>query len=114
MLIEPFLAFAYMNYSKYMSEVSAYERIELDDAERSFLFKIINGQDSAYKILSYYKLRRQTMSYKDIQHILRRLQDLYLIEEIRRKYLRGTMYYRLTTIGLFHIFLGWQVIRQNY
>jgi hypothetical protein len=104
MLIEPLLASSYMNYSKYMSEVSAYERIELDDAERSFLFKIINGQDSAYKILSYYKLRRQTMSYKNIQHILRRLQDLYLIEEIQRKFLRGTMYYRLTTIGLFHIF----------
>jgi hypothetical protein len=45
MLIEPLLASAYMNYSKYMSEVSAYERIELDDAERSFLFKIIIGQD---------------------------------------------------------------------
>ena len=80
MLIEPLLASAYMNYSKYMSEVSTYERIELDDAERSFLFKIINGQDSAYKILSYYKLRRQTMSYKNIQHILKRLQSLYLIE----------------------------------
>ena len=95
---------AYMDYSKYMSEISTYQRIELEDTERSFLFKIINGQDSAYKILSYFKLRRQTMSYKNIQYILRRLQELYLIEEVRGKFLRGTIYYRLTTLGLFHIF----------
>jgi hypothetical protein len=93
-----------MDYSKYMSEVLTYQRIELDDAERSFLFKIINGQDSAYKILSYLKLRRQTMSYKNVQYILRRLQERYFIEEIRGKFLRGTTYYRITTLGLFHIF----------
>ena len=95
---------AHMDYSKYMSEVLTYQRIDLDDAERSFLFKIINGQDSVYKILSYFKLRRQTMSYKNVQYILSRLQERYFIEEIRRKFLRGTIYYRLTTFGLFHIF----------
>jgi hypothetical protein len=104
MLISPLLASAHMDYSKYMSEVLTYQRIELDDAERSFLFKIISGQDSVYKIFSYFKLRRQTMSYKNIQYILRRLQELYLIEEIQGKFLRGTIYYRLTTLGLFHIF----------
>ena len=74
-----------MDYSKYMSEILTYQRIELDDAERSFLFKIINGQDSVYKILSYLKLRRQTMSYKNVQLILRRLQERYFIEEVPRK-----------------------------
>lgn len=93
-----------MDYSKYMSEILTYQRIELDDAERSFLFKIINGQDSVYKILSYLKLRRQTMSYKNVQLILRRLQERYFIEEIRGKLLRGKIYYRITTLGLFHIF----------
>jgi hypothetical protein len=106
MLIESLLASAYMDYSKYMSEVSAYERIELDDEERSFLFKIINGQDSAYKILSYFKLRRQPMSYKNIQYVLNRLREQYLVEEIRGKFLPGNVYYRLTTRGLFHIFFS--------
>ena len=87
-----------MDYSKYMSEILTYERIELDEAERSFLFKIINGQDSVYKILSYLKLRRQTMSYKNVQLILRRLQERYFIEEIRGKLLRGKIYYNHTWI----------------
>ena len=93
-----------MDYSIYMSEVSTYERIELGDTEKSFLFKIMSGHDSSFKITSYIKSRRQPMAYKNEHAIVKRLQQLNLIEE-EGKFLRGAIYYRFTTRGLFYIFL---------
>lgn len=87
----------------YMSEVSTYERIELGEAEKSFLFKIMSGQDSSFKITSYIKSRRQPMVYKSEHATVERLQKLNLIEQ-EGKLLRGSIYYRFTTCGLFYIF----------
>ena len=87
----------------YMSEVSTYERIELGEAEKSFLFKIMSGHDSSFKITSYIKSRRQPMAYKNEHATVERLQKLNLIEQ-EGKLLRGAIYYRFTTCGLFYIF----------
>jgi hypothetical protein len=92
-----------VDYSIYMSEVSTYERIELGDTEKSFLFKIMSGHDSSFKITSYIKSRRQPMAYKSEHAIVKRLLQLNLIEE-EGKFLGGATYYRFTTCGLFYIF----------
>lgn len=86
----------------YMSEVSTCERIELGDKEKSFLFKVMSGHDSAFKITSYIKSRRRPMAYKNEYTIIKRLQELNLIEE-EGKFFRGAVYYRFTTCGLFYI-----------
>lgn len=63
----------------------------------------MSGHYSAFKITSYIKARRQPIAYKDEYTTLKRLQQLNLIEEEEAKFLRGTVYYKLTTVGLFYI-----------
>src|SRR5918912_4446147 len=87
----------------YVSEVSACRLIELNETEKSFLFKIMSGHDSSYKITSYIKSRRQPMAYKNEYTSIKRLQELNLIEE-EGKFLGGAIYYKLTTCSLFYIF----------
>jgi len=87
----------------YVSEVSACKIMELSETEKSFLFKIMSGHDSSYKITSYIKSRRQPMAYKNEYTTIKRLQGLNLVEE-EGKFLGGAIYYKLTTCGLFYIF----------
>ena len=96
---------AILNYSRYLTEISKYERIEkLRDIERSSLFKIMN----AYQPASYLKLRLHREPYnKDEQNAIRRLQELNLVEEVkdkRKSFLGGKIFYVLTSSGLFYIF----------
>ena len=102
-LIEYRLTHIQVDYSIYVSEVSACKLIELSETERSFLFKIMSGHDSSYKITSYIKSRRQPIAYKNEYTTMKRLQELNLIEE-EGKFLGGAIYYKLTTCGLFYIF----------
>ena len=93
----------HVNYSTFVSEIFDYKRIELTGTEKSFLLKIMSGHSSAFKITSYIKSRRQPMVYKNEYAAVGRLQELNLIEE-EGKFLRGAIYYKLTTFGLFYIF----------
>lgn len=94
-----------MDYSIYVSEVSACKLIELSEIEKSFLFKIMSGHDSSYKITSYIRSRRQPTAYKNEYITIKRLQELNLIEE-EGKFLGGAITYKLTSCGLFYIFLN--------
>jgi hypothetical protein len=93
----------HVNYSTFVSEIFDYKRIELTGTEKSFLLKIMSGHSSSFKITSYIKSRRQPMVYKNEYAAVGRLQELNLIEE-EGKFLRGAIYYKLTTFGLFYIF----------
>ena len=92
-----------MDCSIYISELSVCKIIELSETEKSFLFKIMSGHDSSYKITSYIKSRRQPMAYKSEYITIKRLQELNLIEE-EGKFLGGATTYKLTSCGLFYIF----------
>ena len=92
-----------MDCSIYISELSVCKIIELSETEKSFLFKIMSGHDSSYKITSYIKSRRQPMAYKSEYITIKRLQELNLIEE-EGKFLGGAITYKLTNCGLFYIF----------
>ena len=92
-----------MDCSIYISELSRCKLIELSETEKSFLFKIMSGHDSSYKITSYIKSRRQPMAYKSEYTTIKKLQELNLIEE-EGKFLGGATTYKLTSCGLFYIF----------
>jgi hypothetical protein len=93
----------HVNYSTFVSAIFDYKRIELTGSEKSSLLKIMSGHSSAFKITSYIKSRRQPTIYKNEYAAIGRLQELNLIEE-QGRFLRGAIYYKLTTFGLFYIF----------
>jgi hypothetical protein len=98
-----------MDYSGYLSEILTYERVEVGETERSLLFKIMNTYESsaAYRIASYFKLRRQSTPYYNKMEytIIKGLEKIKLIEEVQQEsFLRESIYYKLTTYGLFYIF----------
>ena len=94
-----------MDYSRYMSEASTYRRIEkLNDAEKSFLFRIINSDQSSTKLTSYLKLRRHPKLDTNEYIIARRLKDIDLIEELEEgKFSHEVVNYRLTSSGLLYV-----------
>jgi hypothetical protein len=97
------------DYSRYLSEILKYEKVQLGAAERSFLSKIVNTPESIYKIgFSSFRLkgRRSSLDKEEDSNSVRKLQNINFIEEVEEeKFLRGaTHYYKLTTPGLFHVF----------
>src|SRR6478672_2091275 len=76
------------DYTTYLSEISEYKQLKLEEVERSLLFRVINTyESSAYKIASHIRIKRLSSQYKSEFPVMKRLQ-----------------YYKLTTFGLFYIF----------
>ena len=97
------------DYSRYLSEILKYEKVELGVAERSLLSKIVNTPESIYKVgFSSFRLkgRRSSLDKEEDSSGLRKLQNINFIEGVEEeKFLRGaTHYYKLTTLGLFYVF----------
>lgn len=94
------------DYTQYLSEISEYKKPNLEEIERSLLFKIMNTYESStHKLASYLKIKRSSSQYKSEFPILKRLQEYKLIKEIQQpSLLRDSIYYKLTTFGLFYIF----------
>lgn len=94
------------DYTNYTSEILGYKKPNLEEIERSLLFKIMNTyESSAHKLASYLKIKRSSSQYKSNFPVIKRLQEYELIKEIQQpSLLRDSIYYKLTTFGLFYIF----------
>ena len=94
------------DYTTYLSEISGYKKLNLEESEKSLLFKIMNTyESSAYKIASHLKIKRLSSQYKSEFPVMKRLQEYKFIREVQQpSLLRDSIYYKLTTFGLFYIF----------
>ena len=91
-------------YSEYISEVMHYKKIELNEVERSFLFRIITGHDQRLRIASYLKLKTTPILPKEIpESVPIKLEELALVEKKKGVFLSYTKSFNLTTFGLFYI-----------
>ena len=94
------------DYTIYLSEISEYKQLKLEEVERSLLFRVINTyESSAYKIASHIRIKRLSSQYKSEFPVMKRLQEYKFISEVQQpSLLRDSIYYKLTTFGLFYIF----------
>ena len=94
------------DYTTYLSEISEYKQLKLEEVERSLLFRVINTyESSAYKIASHIRIKRLSSQYKSEFPVIKRLQEYKFISEVQQpSLLRDSIYYKLTTFGLFYIF----------
>jgi hypothetical protein len=94
------------DYTTYLSEISEYKQLKLEEVERSLLFRVINTyESSAYKIASHIRIKRLSSQYKSEFPVMKRLQEYKFISEVQQpSLLRDSIYYKLTTFGLFYIF----------
>jgi len=94
------------DYTTYLSEISEYKQLKLEEVERSLLFRVINTyESSAHKIASHIRIKRLSSQYKSEFPVMKRLQEYKFISEVQQpSLLRDSIYYKLTTFGLFYIF----------
>jgi hypothetical protein len=94
------------DYTIYLSEISEYKQLKLEEVERSLLFRVINTyESSAYKIASHIRIKRLSSQYKSEFPVMKRLQEYKFISEVQQpSLLRDSIYYKLTSFGLFYIF----------
>lgn len=93
-----------MYLHEYILEVTKIKSIPIliiDDIDQQFLWYILRGQTSAYKIFSILKIR-SPMAYKNVHSRIKNLFNLNLIEEIKTEggFKHGAINYKLTTRGL--------------
>ena len=70
------------DYTTYLSEISGYKKLDLEESEKSLLFKIMNTyESSAYKIASHLKIKRLSSQYKSEFPVMKRLQEYKFIRE---------------------------------
>ena len=93
-------------YTTYLSEISGYEKPNLEETEKSLLYRIMNTyESSARRIASHLNVKRLTSQHKSQIPIMKRLQEYQFIKEVQQSSLfRDSKYYKLTTFGLFYIF----------
>lgn len=96
-----------MVYSDYIRSLLSYKKQNLTTEQRTFLFKLLSGHDQAFKIKSYLKLRNSTHDGRDPTSLISgSLEDIGLLEITKGKFLSSSKSFRITTFGLFHIFLN--------
>src|SRR5215470_1320974 len=93
-------------YTTYLSEISGYEKPNLEETEKLLLYRIMNTyESSARRIASHLNVKRLTSQHKSQIPIMKRLQEYQFIKEVQQSSLfRDSRYYKLTTFGLFYIF----------
>jgi hypothetical protein len=98
-----------MDLRGYISDFLKSEPIALDGTDEFFLWHILVGYTSAYKLHSFLKTWEgpaESMAYKNVHRRVRRLFQARLLEEKKRVggYKHGAINYRLTSRGLVYIF----------
>ncbi|HEY7079769.1 MAG TPA: hypothetical protein VH500_08715 [Nitrososphaeraceae archaeon] len=93
-------------YTTYLSEISGYEKPNLEETEKSLLYRIMNTyESSARRIASHLNVKRLSSQHKSQIPTMKRLQEYQFIKEVQQSSLfRDSRYYKLTTFGLFYIF----------
>lgn len=100
---------------KFMSEIMKFERVTLGNTEHNFLkFIGVFERQSAYDMFLFLKnlpikeqegLRIKPMAYKNVHERFKRLLALGLISEIKGNFKRNAKMYRITSRGLFQLFI---------
>jgi hypothetical protein len=101
---------------KFMSEISKYRSIILGTTEINFLkFIAADEQQSAYGIFLFLKnmskeqqelFNINPMAYKNVHGRIKRLNSLGLISEVEGNFKRNAIRYRITSRGIFQLFLS--------
>lgn len=89
----------------YMSEIKNYKRLPLGETDVFFLYLISRGEKSAYEILLSEKGIGRTIAYKNVHEKVKRLESFGLIEQVKERFSRRAIKYRLTAYGLFQCIL---------
>jgi hypothetical protein len=96
-----------MDYTELINMARDYQFQDLPSNEKTLIYRIINSEESTYRIASSkFRFRQQNYQERNDYTALKRLVELRYIEENQeqRKIFGGSMIYRFTTQGLLYIF----------
>jgi hypothetical protein len=97
---------------RFMSEIANFQRLTLGHAEKKFLAHILIASFSeetaysAYGLYSFLNKNYRPITYKNVHKVVKKLESLGLIREIKGKFKRNAIKYEATTKGLFEYFLS--------
>ncbi len=96
-----------MDYTELINMTRGYQLGDISSNEKAQIYRIINSEESTYRIASSkFRFRQQNSEERNDYTVLKRLIELRYVEENQeqRRIFGGSMIYRFTTHGLLYIF----------